>query len=80
MPRRPVTYPPACREQIIALARAERTPKELAAEFEPSEQMIRNWLFHAAAGSRRTARRAHDGGAQGTQAAAAREPTAESRA
>ena len=36
MPRQPATYPPAYREQIIALARAGRTTKELAKEFEPS--------------------------------------------
>ncbi|MBX9857654.1 MAG: transposase [Gemmatimonadaceae bacterium] len=45
MPRRPAAYPVAYREQIIALARAGRSPKELAKEFEPSEQTIRNWLF-----------------------------------
>ncbi len=45
MPRRPAAYPAAYREQIIALARAGRSPKELAKEFEPSEQTIRNWLF-----------------------------------
>jgi transposase len=47
MPRRPKAYSPAYREQIIALARAGRNAKELAAEFEPSEQTIRNWLFQA---------------------------------
>ena len=36
MPRQPATYPPAYREQIIALASAGRTTKELAKEFEPS--------------------------------------------
>ena len=45
MPRRPAAYPAAYREQIIALARAGRSPKELAKEFEPSEQTIRNWRF-----------------------------------
>ena len=49
MPRRPAAYPPAYREQIIALARAGRTAKALAAEFETSEQTIRNWIFQAAA-------------------------------
>lgn len=49
MPRRPAAYPPAYREQIIALARAGRTAKELAREFEPSEQTIRNWIFQAQA-------------------------------
>lgn len=49
MPRRPAAYPPAYREQIIALARAGRSSKELAQEFEPSEQTIRNWLVQAEA-------------------------------
>lgn len=49
MPRRPAAYPAAYREQIIALARAGRNPKELAKEFEPSEQTIRNWLFQDSA-------------------------------
>jgi len=49
MPRRPAAYLAAYREQIIALARAGRTSKELAKEFEPSEQTIRNWLFQAEA-------------------------------
>ena len=47
MARRPKAYPPTYREKIIALARAGRTAKELAREFEPSEQTIRNWLFQA---------------------------------
>ncbi len=49
MPRRPAAYPSAYREQIIALARAGRTSRELAHEFEPSKQTIRNWLFQAEA-------------------------------
>lgn len=40
-------YPAEYRRQIIALARAGRSAKELAKEFEPSEQTIRNWLFQA---------------------------------
>ena len=40
-------YPAEFREQVIALARAGKTVKELAAEFEPSEQTIRNWLERA---------------------------------
>ena len=46
----PRTRPPQVqkfREQIIALARNGRTPRELAEEFEPSEQTIRNWLKQA---------------------------------
>lgn len=49
MPRRPAAYPAAYREQIIALVRAGRSPKELAKEFEPSEQTIRNWVFQDSA-------------------------------
>jgi transposase len=33
--------------QIIDLVRAGRSPKELAREFEPSEQTIRNWVARA---------------------------------
>jgi transposase len=40
-------YPQQFRDQIIALARNGRTPGELAAEFEPTEQTIRNWLKQA---------------------------------
>ncbi len=41
-------YPPEFREQLIELARAGRTPEELAKEFEPSAQTIRNWVTQAA--------------------------------
>jgi transposase len=37
-------YPPEFREQLIALVRAGRSPDELATEFEPSGQTIRNWV------------------------------------
>jgi len=42
-------YPAEFREQMIALVRAGRTPEELAREFEPSGQTIRNWVEQAAA-------------------------------
>jgi transposase len=45
MPLRAAAYPVAYREQIIVLARAGRSLKALAKEFEPSEQTIRNWVF-----------------------------------
>jgi len=32
---------------MVALAHAGRSPKELAREFEPSEQTIRNWIKQA---------------------------------
>lgn len=37
-------YPPELRRQLVAMVRAGRTPEELAAEFEPSAQSIRNWV------------------------------------
>ena len=40
-------YPAEFREQMVALARAGRTPDELAEEFEPTSQTIRNWLRQA---------------------------------
>jgi len=40
--RRP--YPPEFRQQMIELVRVGRTPEELAREFEPSAQAIRNWV------------------------------------
>ena len=41
-------YPAAFREQIVALARAGRTPAELSREFGPSAQSIANWIGQAA--------------------------------
>jgi len=40
-------YPPEYRQQIIELARAGRSARALAQEFEPSEQTIRNWIKQA---------------------------------
>ena len=37
-------YPPEFRHQMVELVRAGRTPEELADEFEPTAQSIRNWL------------------------------------
>jgi len=44
MPRTHPRYPDEFRQQILALARAGRTPDELAKEFEPTAQTIRNWI------------------------------------
>jgi len=44
MPKSRPPYPPEFRQQIIELVRAGRTPEELAKEFEPSAQTIRNWV------------------------------------
>ncbi len=41
-------YPAAFREQIIELARAGRSPAELAREFGCTAQTIANWLAQAA--------------------------------
>ena len=40
-------YAPEFRQQMIELVRAGRTPEELAREFEPSAQAIRNWVVQA---------------------------------
>ena len=47
MPRTRPPYPPEFRRQMIELVRAGRTPEELAEEFEPSAQTIRNWVVQA---------------------------------
>lgn len=47
MPRTRRPYPPEFRQQILALVRAGRTADELAREFEPSAQTIRNWIKQA---------------------------------
>ena len=40
-------YPPEFRERMIELVRAGRNPEDLAREFEPSAQTIRNWVAQA---------------------------------
>ena len=40
-------YAPEFRRQMIELVRAGRVPEELAKEFEPSAQAIRNWVAQA---------------------------------
>ena len=47
MPRTRKPYPPEFRQQIVELARAGRPIPELAAEFEPSGETIRNWIKQA---------------------------------
>ena len=37
-------YPPEFRRQIVELVYGGRTPEELAQEFEPTAQSIRNWV------------------------------------
>ncbi len=43
--RRP--YTPEFRRQMVELVQAGRSPEELAAEFEPTAQSIRNWVAQA---------------------------------
>jgi transposase len=38
---------PEFRRRMIELVRASRTPEQLAKEFEPSAQAIRNWVAQA---------------------------------
>jgi transposase len=41
-------YPDEFRRQMVELVRAGRTPEELACEFEPTAQSIRNWVVQSA--------------------------------
>jgi transposase len=43
MPKSRPPYPPEFRRRMIELVRAGRTPEQLAKEFEPTAQTIRNW-------------------------------------
>ena len=47
MPRSHPAYPPEFRRQMVELVRAGRTPNELALEFEPSTESIRQWVKQA---------------------------------
>ena len=40
-------YTPEFRQQMVELVRAGRSPEELAQEFEPTAQSIRNWIGRA---------------------------------
>ena len=44
---KPRRYAPEFRGQMVELVRAGRTPEQLAKEFEPSAQAIRNWVARA---------------------------------
>ena len=44
MPKTRLPYPPEFRRQMVELARSGRSAEELAREFEPSAQAIRNWV------------------------------------
>ena len=47
MPRSHIPYPPELRRRLVEMVRAGRSPAELAEQFEPSEQCIRNWVKQA---------------------------------
>jgi transposase len=51
MPSSKPPYPAAFREQVVELARAGRSLKQLAREFGVSANSIRNWVQHAGAGA-----------------------------
>jgi len=57
MPKSRPPYPPAVRRQLVALVRSGRDPEDLAREFEPTAQSIRNWVAQA----NRDAGQRHDG-------------------
>jgi transposase len=48
MPRTRPPYSPEFRQQILDLVRTGREPNELAREFEPSGETIRQWVKQAA--------------------------------
>lgn len=47
MPKAKPPYPPEFRSRMVEMVRAGRTPAELAREFEPSAEAIRNWVKQA---------------------------------
>lgn len=47
MPRSHRQYPAEFRSRMVELVRAGRSPEDLAKEFEPSSQAIRNWVRQA---------------------------------
>ncbi len=48
MPKSHRPYTPEYRQRIVELVRKGRMPEELARQFEPSAQAIRNWVKQAA--------------------------------
>lgn len=49
MPKARLPYPAEFRQKIVELYRAGRSVNELAEQFEPSDQTIRNWIAQAQA-------------------------------
>ena len=48
MPKSHRPYSPEYRQRIVELVRKGRRPEELARQFEPTAQAIRNWVKQAA--------------------------------
>ena len=48
MPQSHPPYSPGFRQRIVELVRKGQTPEELARQFKPSAQAIRNWVKQAA--------------------------------
>ena len=49
MPRSRAAYPQEFRQKMVELVGAGRSPEDLAKEFEPTAQTIRNWIAQAEA-------------------------------
>jgi transposase len=47
MPKSRPPYPAEFRRKLVELVRAGRNPEDLAKQFEPSSQTIRNWVAQA---------------------------------
>ncbi len=47
MPKSRPPYAPELRRRLVEMVRAGRSPAELAEQFEPSEQCVRNWVKQA---------------------------------
>jgi transposase len=51
MPKSRPPYAAEFKQQMVELVQAGRTPEQLAAEFEPTAQAIRNWVQRAQRGA-----------------------------
>src|ERR1700719_401967 len=47
MPKSHARYAPECGRRMVELVRTGRSPDDLAKEFEPTAQSIRNWVAQA---------------------------------
>jgi transposase len=47
MPKSHKPYPPELKRRLVEMVRAGRQPEELAEQFEPTAQSIRNWVAQA---------------------------------